>query len=64
MALGLLGCYAFGTAWFMWVYAQGTGAVGLGAALGWCVIPFIIPDACKIALAMLLTRRLRLHVHL
>ena len=44
MALGLVVCYAFGTAWFMLVYARTTGAVGLMTALGWCVFPFILPD--------------------
>ncbi|MGN0967961.1 MAG: biotin transporter BioY [Oscillospiraceae bacterium] len=58
MVLGLLVCYAFGTAWFMVVYARNAGAVGLGTALGWCVIPYIIPDLVKIALALLLSRRL------
>ena len=52
MVLGLIVCYAFGTAWFMVVYAKNAGAVGLMTALGWCVFPFIIPDLCKIALAM------------
>lgn len=51
MVLGLIICYAFGTAWFMLVYARNTGAVGLMTALGWCVVPFIIPDLLKIALA-------------
>lgn len=58
MLLGLAACYAFGTVWFMAVYAKNTGAVGLAAVLGWCVIPFIIPDLAKIALAVLLSRRL------
>lgn len=58
MVLGLIVCYAFGTAWFMVVYARNAGAVGLGTALGWCVIPYIIPDLVKIALALLLSRRL------
>lgn len=56
MVLGLLVCYAFGTVWFMVVYAQNSGAVGLMTALGWCVFPFIIPDIIKIALALLLTK--------
>jgi biotin transport system substrate-specific component len=62
MVLGLVICYAFGTAWFMTVYARSSGAIGLGTALGWCVFPFIIPDLCKIALAVGLTRVLRPHV--
>lgn len=58
MVSGLLVCYAFGTAWFMFMYARTSGAVGLGTVLGWCVIPFIIPDLVKIALALLLCKRL------
>lgn len=59
MIIGLIVCYAFGTVWFMTVYTQNTGAVGLGAVLGWCVIPFIIPDAVKIICAVLITSRVR-----
>lgn len=59
MILGLITCYAFGTAWFMLVYMASTGTVGLITVLGWCVFPFIIPDLCKIGLALLLTKRLR-----
>ncbi len=59
MLLGLAVCYAFGTAWFMLVYARSSGAIGLGTALGWCVIPFIIPDLVKIALALLLSDRMK-----
>lgn len=62
MVLGLLVCYAFGTAWFMYVYLRDTGAVTLAAALGWCVIPFLFPDLVKIALALLLSSRLRRYV--
>lgn len=58
MVLGLIVCYAFGTVWFMTVYARESGAIGLGTALGWCVIPFIIPDLIKIALALLLCKQL------
>lgn len=58
MLLGLAVCYAFGTVWFMAVYAKSSGAVGLGAVLSWCVIPFIIPDIVKIALALVLSKRL------
>ncbi len=55
-AAGLLTCYAFGTIWFMTIY----GANGLGADLGYvmslCVVPFIIPDMVKIALAISCTK--------
>ena len=59
MIAGLLICYAFGTAWFMVVYARDSGSVGLITALSWCVFPYIIPDALKILLAAGMTRRLR-----
>ena len=59
MAAGILVCYAFGTAWFMIVYARSTGPISLGAALAWCVLPYLLPDAAKVVLAALLTRRLR-----
>lgn len=59
MAAGMLVYMTFGTIWFMFVYARNTGAVGLGTVLGWCVIPFLIPDCLKIALALFLGERLR-----
>ena len=59
MIVGLIVCYAFGTAWFMIVYSRANGAVGLATVLGWCVIPFIIPDVIKIVLAYGLSRKLR-----
>ena len=58
MLLGLLGCYTLGTAWFMVAYSRANGAVALGTVLGWCVFPFILPDLIKMALAILLARRL------
>ncbi|MGN1139938.1 MAG: biotin transporter BioY [Oliverpabstia sp.] len=60
MVVGLLVCYVIGTVWFMIVYAQSSGVVGLATVLGWCVIPFIIPDLIKIALALILSKRLSL----
>ena len=57
MVVGLIVCYAFGTAWFMVVYARSAGSIGLMTALGWCVIPFIIPDAIKIVIALIVSRR-------
>ena len=58
LAIGMLVCYAFGTAWFMIVYARTSGAVGLLTALGWCVFPFMLPDAVKLGLALVLAKRL------
>ena len=58
MVLGLAVCYAFGTAWFLVVYARTTGAIGLWTALGWCVFPYILPDLAKITLALAIRKRL------
>ncbi len=56
--IGLIICYAFGTAWFMHIYMQSSGEVGLLTVLGWCVFPFIIPDLIKLALAVVIARRI------
>lgn len=58
LVLGLAVCYAFGTAWFIFVYTRANGALGVGTALSWCVIPFVIPDLVKLSLAVLLARRI------
>ena len=64
MVIGLALCYTFGTAWFMIVYARSSGAIGLATALGWCVIPFIVPDLVKMALAIVISNRVSKHVKL
>ena len=56
MILGNLVCYAFGTLWFMTVAPSKPGLV---TALSLCVLPFVIPDLCKIALAYAVTLALR-----
>ena len=53
MVIGVLVCYAFGTVWFMVVMQW-----GIVETLAACVLPFLIPDAIKIALAVLLSNRL------
>jgi len=58
MALGLAVCYLFGTVWFFLVYTRHGGAIGLGTVLAKCVLPFLLPDAVKMALAAVLVRRL------
>ena len=54
MAIGLLVCYFFGTIWFMAL----TG-MNLWLSLVYCVFPFLLGDAVKIALAAYLAKRLR-----
>lgn len=62
MLIGMLIYDVIGTVWFMAVYTHSTGAVGLGAVLGWCVVPFIIPDLVKIAFAFIISNRVTKYV--
>ena len=59
LTAGLLVCYAFGTAWFMYIYLKNTGEVGLFTVLTWCVLPYIIPDLIKIFLAIVISDRVK-----
>lgn len=59
MVIGILVCYAFGTAWFAVVYAKSNEPASLLTILGWCVFPFLLPDAVKIAIAAVLANRLK-----
>ena len=56
--LGLLTCYILGTIWFVLVYTVTTGPVGIATALSWCVLPYVIPDLCKLAAAVAISCRL------
>lgn len=58
MLLGLVVLYAFGTAWFVYAYNRDNGSISVMTALSACVFPYIIPDCCKIALAIVLDKRL------
>lgn len=58
MALGMAACYACGTAWYYLAYAGG----GLWVVLLQCVVPYLIPDAVKIMLALVLTNRANGHL--
>ena len=55
--IALIVCYAFGTAWFVAAYARTAGPISWAAALGKCVLPFVLPDLIKLALAVLLRAR-------
>ncbi len=58
MVLAMIVYFTFGTAWFMAVYGRTVGPIGLSAVLGWCVLPFVIPDILKMMLALMLSGRL------
>ena len=54
MIAGIIACYACGTVWYM-TYTGGA----LEAVLAQTVLPYLIPDAVKLILALRLTRRLK-----
>lgn len=60
--LGMATYYAFGTAWYLVLYASTGSPVSLMTALGYCVFPFVLPDLVKLALALLLARRVGKYV--
>ncbi|MCM1008709.1 MAG: biotin transporter BioY [Ruminococcus flavefaciens] len=64
MLIGLAVLYAFGTAWFMFLYTKNTGDVSLIQVMKWCVTPFVIPDLLKLALAVVLTDRIKKYAKL
>lgn len=60
MLAGLLVCYACGCLWSFFGYLQaGAGVVALGTILSRDVLPYLLPDICKLLLAYYLTGRLR-----
>ena len=59
LLIGLAVCYTFGTLWFVWMYGRNVAEITMGAALGMCVFPFLIPDAVKLILAVAVSGRVR-----
>lgn len=58
MIAGLLVCYACGSMWFLF-YA---GGGSLWAVVLKCVVPYLIPDAVKTAMALSLSQRIGRHL--
>ncbi len=56
VSISLLIIYAAGTLWYAFVYAG--GAESLGAVFTVCVLPFILPDTVKLALAYVIAKRM------
>ena len=56
---GLLICYLLGTLWFMKVYTDDAGTIGIMTVLSTCVFPYIAPDLVKTGLAAYTVKRLR-----
>lgn len=59
MILGLVCCYAFGCLWYRFGYVENGKAMGIVLIFVKCVLPYLLPDACKLALAFYLTGRLK-----
>lgn len=55
MVSALVTCYAAGAMWYQVFYVQGSFVAALAA----CVVPYLLPDACKLGLAWFFTKRLR-----
>lgn len=55
-AIALLLSYAAGSLWYCFLFAEGKGFFGV---LTVTVLPFLLPDAVKLALALLTVRRLK-----
>ena len=62
MVIGLLLCYGCGSWWYMTRYLS-SGQLTLGLVLLKCVVPYLLPDAIKLALAWILTGKLKRFVY-
>ncbi len=63
LVLGLAVCYAFGSVWFKIIYSGKNGEITYLAALGMCVVPFVLPDLVKLSLAVILSERIKAITH-
>ena len=61
MVIGLIICYVFGTAWFIYLYSK-EAAITLADAMKWCVTPFIPFDLLKMAAAFIVASRVKKYV--
>ena len=62
MVLGLMLCYGCGSWWYMTRYLS-SGSITLGVVLLKCVVPYLVPDGIKLALAWILSARLKRFVY-
>jgi biotin transport system substrate-specific component len=58
MVFGLIACYFFGTLWFSLLYLQQNSTATISFVLLKCVLPYLLPDAIKLAIAWQLSKRL------
>lgn len=57
--LALSALYAIGALWFVAVYTKTADDIGLWSALSICVLPYLLPDIVKLALAFTVAKRLQ-----
>ena len=56
--VGLIGCYIFGTLWYVLLYIKNGDSISFISALTICVLPFIIPDILKIVLSVVISEKI------
>ena len=56
--VALIGCYIFGTLWYVLLYIKNGDTISFISALTICVLPFIIPDVLKIILSVAISERI------
>jgi biotin transport system substrate-specific component len=54
---GLIGCYIFGTLWYVLLYIKNGDTMSFISALTICVLPFIIPDILKILISVTISEK-------
>lgn len=57
--IGLALCYLFGCFWFLQVSGSASTLPTFHSVLSICVLPFIVPDLCKLGMAYLFSKRLK-----
>lgn len=61
LAGGLLLCYLTGTVWFKVVYGMQGTSYSVAMVISICVLPYVIPDLIKLALAWIVSNELQLN---
>ncbi len=57
-ACGSLCCYILGTIWYLFIYTNQFGSIGIWSVIVSCILPFIIPDIIKFTMAAIAVKRL------
>lgn len=55
---GLVGCYIFGTLWYILLFIKNGDTMSFTSALTICVLPFIIPDILKIVISVVISEKI------